>query len=152
MTLNVFYNYNVIILNTSVQRNIEYLSLHSFAKWTKKKILWSLYLAAVKNVLQKIGHFLLDNSRIHSYHPVCETNVGHDRHMRAEFFREPGDSSQNSAEAIGDEALVEESLHFQRAGDIKGFHRLPKESTTGTTLIDEDFLLSLYRKRASLLN
>jgi len=98
----------------------------------------------VKNVLQKIGHFPLHNSRIHSYHPVCETNVGHDRHVRAEFFRE------HSAEAIEDEALVEESLYFQRAGDIKGFHRLPKESTAATTLIDEDFLR--YRKRADLLN
>jgi len=118
----------------------------------KKKILWSLHLTAVKNALQKIGHFPLDNSRIYLYHPVCETNIGHDRHMRAEFFREPGDSSQNSAEAIGNEALVEESLYFQRTGDIKGFHRLPKESTTATTLIDEDFLRSLYRKRAGLLN
>lgn len=109
----------------------------------------------VKNVLQKIEHFPFDNSRVHSYHPVCETDVGHDRHMRAEFFRRRTgrQPSKFHGSNRGADAFVEESLYFRRAEDIKG-------STEGIYCCNETRCLSMksffdpiessYRKRVVL--
>lgn len=66
-------------------------------------------------MLRKIGHFPLNNnSRVHLYHPVCETDVGHDRHMQAKFFRRRTgrQPSKFRGSNRGADTLVEESLSF----------------------------------------
>lgn len=83
--------------------------------------------------------------KFNSYHPVCETDVGHDRHMRAEFFRwrtgrQPSKFRGSNRRA---DALVEESLYFRRARDIKGSPAAGGiYCCSDAMLVDEEFLRS----------